>query len=101
MQLRPAGPDELRRIGAWLTDPKFWADAFLLPARPDPSWVESGMLIIKDGPRLELVQARFHIVHDEDRVVGFAIDYCGAYYDADFKYSQNALEIEAVRRSPF
>jgi hypothetical protein len=75
MRLLPATDAELTVIARWLAAPTVWADAFLLPAEPDAPWVQASMLMVKQGPRLELTQARFWGVHDETSMVGFAIDY--------------------------
>jgi hypothetical protein len=77
VRLEPATPDELLQIAEWLEAPEIWADAFLLPTEPDPPWVMAGMLMVKQGIRLELVQARFWSIRDEGdrKLLGFAIDY--------------------------
>lgn len=77
IDLAPATPDDLEQIAAWLCEPAVWADAFLLPAQPDPPWVRASMLMVKQGIRFELVQARFWSIRDagSPALLGFAIDY--------------------------
>ena len=85
-----ANKDERQQIGQWLQDPLYYQDAFLLPTRPDPAWVDAGFLLIKNPNGQELLSVNFWAIKDnpkrktsniEQRIdmscplLGFSIDY--------------------------
>jgi len=85
-----ANKAERKLIAQWLQDPLYYHDAFLLPERPDPAWVDAGFLLIKNPNGLELLSVNFWAIKDNPKrknadkeqkidsscpLLGFSIDY--------------------------
>ena len=87
-----ANKEERAQIAAWLQSPEYYEDAFLLPIRPDPAWVNAGFLLIKNPNGQELVSVNFWTIKDSSgKILGFSIDYPFDVHQHDIREIDLAL----------